>query len=82
MDTQQQSTLASQRAIAIDDPWLTINQCAARVQVHHTTIRRMVKFGIIRHARVGTGTKKDIRVRQSWLDAGMESTATPIEVKR
>ena len=67
-------------AAANNDPWLTLQQGAERVQVHEATLRREIARGRLRHARVGG--RKSIRVRASWLDAWLESSTTPIEVKR
>ena len=63
------------------DPWLTVAQCAERGQCHPSTVRRMIKTGRLRHARIGTGQKNDIRIRASWFDQAIESAATPIEVR-
>jgi len=61
------------------DPWLTVNRCAMRGDIHPSTVRRMIKAGILRHARVGTGRINDIRIRASWFDAAIEAQATPLE---
>jgi excisionase family DNA binding protein len=66
--------------VPITDPWLRLEQCAARVQVHSATLRREIARGRLRCARVGG--RKSIRVRASWLDTWLESSSTPIEVKR
>jgi excisionase family DNA binding protein len=63
------------------DPWLTLQQAAAEVNCHEATLRRLIKAGIMRHARVGPG-KQRIRIRRSWLSAAMEACAMPIEVGR
>lgn len=60
------------------DPWLTLQQAAQRAHCHEATLRRMIKAKLLRHARVGAG-KQHIRVRASWLDAALESCATPVE---
>lgn len=62
-----------------DDPWLTVEQCAKRGLCHERTIRRMIKSGVLRHARVGASRHGHIRIRASWLDATLEARATPIE---
>ena len=72
MDKQQLSHNSN------NDPWLTVPQCAERALCHESSIRRMIRAGLVRHARVGAGGKL-IRVRASWLDAGMEQCATPSE---
>ena len=64
-----------------NDPWLTLRQAAARVQAHEATLRRLIRAGVLRHARVGAG-RKHIRIRASWVDEALESCATPVEVRR
>ncbi len=61
-----------------DDQWLTLEQCAERALCHEATLRRLIKAGLLRHARVGAG-RKHIRVKQSWLDTALEQLATPVE---
>ena len=63
---------------ANSDPWLTLAQSAERVQVHEATLRREIKLGRLRHARVGG--RKAIRIRASWLDAWLEQSTTPVEI--
>ena len=65
---------------APDDPWMTVDECAVEAQCHQASIRRMVRAGLLRHARVGPG-RKLIRIRRSWLHAAMEGISTPIEVR-
>jgi excisionase family DNA binding protein len=62
------------------DPWLSLAQCAERAVCHESTLRRLIRAGVLRHARIGVG-RKIIRIRRSWLDAAMEACATPIEVR-
>jgi excisionase family DNA binding protein len=65
---------------AHSDDWLTLQQAANRAHCHEATVRRLIKAGLLRHARVGAG-RKHIRIRACWLDAAMEACATPIEVR-
>lgn len=65
--------------IANSDPWLTLQQGAERLQVHEATLRRAMKRGQLRHARVGG--RKAVRLRASWCDDWLERTSTPVEVK-
>ena len=60
------------------DPWLTLRRAAEYAHCHEATLRRLIKAGLLRHARVGAG-KKHIRVRESWLNAALEACATPTE---
>lgn len=62
------------------DPWLTLQQSAVIVQAHEATLRREIRAGRLRCARVGG--RKSIRLRRSWLDAWLENSTTPIEVHR
>lgn len=62
------------------DPWLTLEESAAEVRLHPATLRRELKAGRLRHARVGG--RKSIRIRRSWLNAWLEASSTPIEVRR
>jgi hypothetical protein len=64
----------------LDDPWLTVADCAVEQQCHPASIRRMIYAGQLRHARVGPA-RKLIRVRRSWLHAAVEGITTPIEVR-
>jgi excisionase family DNA binding protein len=61
------------------DPYLTLEQCARRALCHEATLRRLIKAGVLRHARVGLGRRR-IRIRASWLDAAMQAATTPVEV--
>src|SRR5262245_52606597 len=47
------------------DPWLTLQQSAAIVQTHEATLRREIRSGRLRSARVGG--RRSIRLRRSWL---------------
>ena len=62
------------------DPWLTLQQSSVIVQTHEATLRREIRGGRLRHARIGG--RKSIRIRRSWLDAWLEQTTTPIEAGR
>jgi excisionase family DNA binding protein len=59
--------------------WLTLQQAAARARVHEATLRREIQRGRLRHARVGG--RKALRLRPEWIDAWLEQTSTPIEVR-
>ena len=61
------------------DPWLTLREGAALVKAHETTLRREIRRGRLRCARIGG--RKAIRIRSSWLDAWLESTSTPVEAQ-
>lgn len=61
----------------IGDPFLTLDEGAAFTKFHETTLRREIKRGRLRAARVGG--RGCIRFRQSWLADWLERQATPIE---
>jgi excisionase family DNA binding protein len=61
----------------VEDPWLTLQQGATHVQAHEATLRREMKAGRLRFAKVGG--RKSIRVRRSWLDAWLEGSTRPVE---
>jgi len=63
-----------------EDPWLTLQQAAQLVQVHVATLRREILRHRLRAAKVGG--RKSIRLRQSWLTAWLEASATPVEIVR
>jgi excisionase family DNA binding protein len=69
-----------QPAPADTDPYLTLKQCAERADCHEATLRRLIRAGLLRHARVGLG-RKHIRIRASWLDASLEAGGTPAEAR-
>jgi excisionase family DNA binding protein len=59
------------------DPWLTLREAAQRARCHEATLRRLIRAGTLRYARLG---RKHIRIRASWVDEAIERAATPIEV--
>ena len=67
-------------SVADPDPWLTLQQAAGSVQTHEATLRREIRKGRLRAARVGG--RRSIRLRRSWLDAWLEDSTTPVEVRR
>jgi excisionase family DNA binding protein len=61
------------------DPWLTLRQGAAHAQADEVTLRREIRRGRLRAARIGG--RKCFRLRRSWIDEWLERTSTPIEVR-
>jgi excisionase family DNA binding protein len=59
--------------------WLTIEEGAARARVHVATLRREIRAGRLRHARVGG--RKCIRLRPEWVDAWLGESTTPVEAR-
>lgn len=80
VDAALQSSRASVglSSLRAEDVWLDVRGCAKRALCHEATIRRLIRAGRLRHARIGT---KNIRIRASWLDAAIEACATPTEVR-
>jgi excisionase family DNA binding protein len=62
------------------DPWLNLQQAAVRVGCNEATLRRLIRGGLLRHARIGLG-RKHIRLKASWVDACLEGCAAPIELR-
>jgi excisionase family DNA binding protein len=58
-----------------NDPWLDLHAAAERANCHEATLRRLIRRGKMRHARLG----KLIRLRASWVDEAMVAAATPVE---
>jgi len=59
-------------------PWRTVREAAARAQTGTQLIYREVKAGRLRAARVGG--RRELRFRDEWIDAWLESTTTVREV--
>jgi excisionase family DNA binding protein len=59
--------------------WITLEEGARIARVSTATLRREIRRGRLRHARVGG--RKAIRLRPEWLDSWLDDTGTPIEVK-
>lgn len=53
-----------------DTCWITLNEAARIARVSTATLRREIRRGRLRHARVGG--RKAIRVRPEWIDAWLE----------
>jgi excisionase family DNA binding protein len=70
----------SERIPAYIDPWLTLRQGAAHAQADEATLRREIRRGRLRAARIGG--RKCIRLRRSWIDQWLEQTSTPVEAVR
>jgi excisionase family DNA binding protein len=57
--------------------WLTLRGAAARAAVSEATIKREVRSGRIRCARVGG--RRHLRFRAEWIDAWLDASTTPSE---
>jgi excisionase family DNA binding protein len=60
-----------------DNVWLTLRQAAARAAVSEGTIKREIRRGRVRVARVGG--RRSLRFRAGWIDAWLEASTTPVE---
>ena len=70
-------TPAQGQSIGGDNVWLTLRHAAARAAVSEATIKREVRGGRIRFARVGG--RRCLRFRPEWIDAWLEASAMPTE---
>jgi excisionase family DNA binding protein len=61
-------------------PWLTVREAAGRARVGVKVIYREVKASRLRAARIGG--RRDLRLLALWVDAWLEASSTPIEVRR
>jgi excisionase family DNA binding protein len=59
-------------------PWLTPKEAAGRARCGVKMIYREVKGGRLRAARIAG--RRELRMKPEWVDAWLESTATPVEV--
>lgn len=59
-------------------PWLTPKEAAGRARCGVKMIYREVKAGRLRTARIAG--RRELRMKSEWVDAWLESTATPVEV--
>lgn len=57
-----------------ESEWLTLRRAAARAAVSEATIKREVRRGCIRAARVGG--RRCLRFRPEWIDAWLDASAT------
>lgn len=58
--------------------WLTLRDACAEVGFGPKMLRREVKLGRLRAARIGG--RGDLRFHRSWLHAWLERAAAPVEV--
>jgi excisionase family DNA binding protein len=72
-------TLEATMPAADLSPWLTVKEAAIVAKCGTRTIRKEVAAGRLRAARIGG--RRDIRIHRDWVDAWLEATATPVEVR-
>ena len=78
MHTQTHSNSSALFSAEPSDPWLTLRESGAEAKLHEATLRREIRAGRLRAARVGG--RRSIRIRRSWLHAWLEASSTPVEV--
>jgi excisionase family DNA binding protein len=71
MDEQHHTTAPS--------PWLTVTEAAERARVGRRVIYLEVKAGRLRAARIGG--RRELRFKIDYIDAWLESSATPVTVE-
>ncbi len=59
-------------------PWRTVKEGAARARVHPSVIYREVKAGRLRAVRIGG--RRDLRLRDEYIDEWLESSLKPVEL--
>lgn len=59
-------------------PWLTPKEAAGRARCGVKMIYREAKAGRLRAAHIAG--RRELRMKREWVDAWLESTATPVEV--
>jgi excisionase family DNA binding protein len=60
-------------SVAIDDPYLTINDIKAELHVSHETVRQWILSGRLPHVKAG----RMYRVRRSDLERMLAATSDP-----
>jgi len=58
--------------------WLTVKEAAARAKCSTDLIYQNIKLGRLRASRLGY--RKDIRIRDTWLEAWLVALSTPHEI--
>jgi excisionase family DNA binding protein len=67
-------------AVAVQSPWLTVEQAAAHMQCGKRTIYNLVKEQKLRAAVIGG--RRELRFRAEWIDQALEAFSTPVEIAR
>jgi excisionase family DNA binding protein len=72
----ERSSTTSQRESGQSE-WLTLRRAAVRAAVSEATIKREVRRGCIRAARIGG--RRCLRFRPEWIDAWLDASATQLK---
>lgn len=73
------------RPVTLDDvkavvtPWKTIGQASQIAQCGPKLLRREIRAGRLRAARIGN--RRDIRIHESWITEWLERSAEPVEIR-
>ena len=59
--------------------WLTIKQARQIAQCGPKLLYREIKAGRLRAARIGG--RRDLRVHRNWINAWLEASSTPVEIR-
>lgn len=65
---------------ALRTPWRTVDQAAARALVGPRTIYNEISAGRLMAAKIGG--RRELRLKDEWVDAWLEAQATPVMVRR
>ena len=65
-------------APAAPSPWLTVEEASSYAKVGKRTVYGEVRRGALRAAKIGG--RRELRFRKEWIDAWLESSATPQDV--
>ncbi len=63
---------------AVQTPWLTVKDAAARARCGSKLIYREVRAGRLRAARVGG--RRELRLRPGWIDDWLLASAEPTQL--
>ena|ERR1700752_2839886 len=67
-------------AVSASSTWLTLRDASARAKCGAATLRREVRTGRLRAARVGG--RRALRFRAEWIDGWLQASVSPTEGNR
>ena len=68
------------RGDVADSPWLTLKESAPVAKCGPKLLRREIRAGRLRAARIGA--RRDIRIHVDWLNDWLTAASEPVEMKR